>query len=79
MIKALLRFLLFFVPISILNGLNFIIFDDVEVVGVDFDVTRRKKKNKKELELKNVKNFLKDCLKNSGDLEVDDGKKKTDK
>lgn len=79
MIKALIRFLLFFVPVSILNGINFILFDNVEIVGVTFDLTRRKKINKKDLELKSVKNFLKNCLKDSGDLEVNDGKKKTDK
>lgn len=79
MIKALIRFLLFFVPVSILNGINFILFDNVEIVGVTFDLTRRKKINKKDLELKSVKNFLKNCLKDSGDREVNDGKKKTDK
>lgn len=63
MLKALLRFIFFFLPLAFLNGVSFIIFDGVEILSVDFELDKRKKKSNKKQELKIVKKFLKDCYK----------------
>lgn len=63
MFRALIRFIFFFLPLAFLNGVMYILFDDVEILSVDFDLEKRKKKNNKKHELKIVKKFLKDCLK----------------
>lgn len=63
MLRALLRFIFFFMPLAFLNGVSFILFDDVEVFSVDFELDKRKKKNNKKQELKVIKNYLKNCYK----------------
>ena len=50
-------------PLAFLNGVSFILFDDVEVFSVDFELDKRKKKNNKKQELKVIKNYLKNCYK----------------
>lgn len=63
MLRALLRFIFFFMPLAFLNGVSFILFDGVEVFSVDFELDKRKKKNNKKQELKVIKNYLKNCYK----------------
>lgn len=63
MFVALFRFIFFFMPVAFLNGISFILFDNVEILGIDFDLIKRKKKDKKKLEQKIIKNYLKECYK----------------
>lgn len=63
MFVALIRFCLFYMPVVFLNGISFILFDNVEILGIDFDLIKRKKKDRKKLEQKIIKNYLKECYK----------------
>lgn len=63
MFVALIRFCLFYMPVAFLNGISFILFDNVEILGIDFDLIKRKKKDRKKLEQKIIKNYLKERYK----------------
>ena len=69
MFKALLRFVLFFMPLAFLNGVSFILFDGVEIYSVNFDIKKRKRKNSKKQELKTIKNYLENCYKKDQNCE----------
>lgn len=61
MFIALIRFCLFYMPVTFLNGINFI--DNVDILGIDFELIKRKKKDRKKIEQKVIKNYLKECYK----------------
>ena len=61
----LIKFLLFFIPCSIMDGIRRILFDDVEIDEIFFSVIKvkpKKKKVSKNLKQKIVKEYLDDCL-----------------
>ena len=61
MLRALLRYLLFEVPVGFIKGLAFIIFDKDEIVGTHFTVEDQK--NKAEMENKILVDYLNRCRK----------------
>jgi len=67
-IVRLLKFLLIYVPVTILNGIRMIIFEDVCVDEIFFEVSKPKQKVKtisKSAKKKIVREYLDDCLRKS--------------
>ena len=61
MFKQIIRLILFYVPLVFMNGLSFIIFDNVDITGISVNFKQRKNKNKKEIEQNVLLNYLKNC------------------
>lgn len=67
-IKRLLKFLLCYVPVTILNGIRMIVFENVCIDEVFFEVSKPKKKSKgisHSVKKKIIRDYLDDCLKGS--------------
>ena len=67
-IKRLLKFLLCYVPVTILNGIRMICFEDVCVDEIFFEVSKPKKRSKgisHSVKKKIIRDYLDDCLKKS--------------
>ena len=60
MIKALIRFILFEMPIAFLSGLVYILFDRVEIIHTVFNIRRQWRPNIKRQVLEK---YLNDCFK----------------
>ncbi|DAB04753.1 TPA: hypothetical protein CPT89_01090 [Candidatus Gastranaerophilales bacterium HUM_11] len=60
MLRAILRFLFCELPIALLSGLVFIIFDRYEIIGIDFNVRRFRNKNHNK---KVICDYLEKCRK----------------
>lgn len=61
----LIKFLLFFVPCSIMDGVRRILFDDIEIDEIFFGIAKvrpKKKKVSKNFKQKIIKEYLNDCL-----------------
>lgn len=68
--NRLLKFLLLFVPITMLNGIRMIVFEDVCINEVYFEVSKPRQKSKgisRSVKKKIVREYLDDCLKKSYD------------
>lgn len=69
-ITRLLKFLLCYIPVTVLNGIRMIVFEDVSVDEIFFEVSKPKQKSKgisKSVKKKIVREYLDDCLKRSLD------------
>lgn len=69
-INRLLKFLLCYVPVTILNGIRMIVFEDVSVDEIFFEVSKPKQKSKcisKSAKKKIIRDYLDDCLRKSRD------------
>lgn len=67
-IKRLLKFLLCYVPVTVLNGVRMIVFEDVCVDEIFFEVSKPKKRSKgisHSIKKKIIRDYLDDCLRNS--------------
>lgn len=67
-IKRLLKFLLCYVPVTILNGIRMICFEDVCVDEIFFEVSKPKKRSKSishSVKKKIIRDYLDDCLRKS--------------
>lgn len=67
-IKRLLKFLLCYVPVTILNGIRMICFEDVCVDEIFFEVSKPKKRSKgisHSVKKKIIRDYLDDCLRKS--------------
>lgn len=67
-VKRLLKFLLCYVPVTILNGIRMICFEDVCVDEIFFEVSKPKKRSKgisHSVKKKIIRDYLDDCLKKS--------------
>lgn len=65
-----LKFMIVFIPVTILNGFRMIVFEDISVDEIMFEVSRPKKKSKgisKKIRKKIVQEYLDDCLRRSLD------------
>lgn len=65
-----LKFMVIFIPVTILNGFRMIVFEDICVDEIMFEISRPKKKTKgisKKVRKKIVQEYLNDCLKKSID------------
>lgn len=64
----LFNFMFMLVPLTVLNGIRMICFDDYSIDEVLFEVSKVKKKTKKvskKAKMTIVKEYLNDCLKSS--------------
>lgn len=69
-ITRLLKFLICYIPVTVLNGIRMIVFEDVSVDEIFFEVSKPKQKSKgisKSVKKKIVREYLDDCLKRSLD------------
>lgn len=69
-ITRLLKFLLCYIPVTVLNGIRMIVFEDVSVDEIFFEVSKPKQKSKgisKSVKKKIIRDYLDDCLKKSRD------------
>lgn len=67
-IKRLLKFLLCYIPVTVLNGIRMIVFEDVCVNEIFFEVSKPKKRSKgisHSVKKKIIRDYLDDCLKKS--------------
>ena len=63
-IFRLLKFLLIYVPVTILNGIRMVVFEDVCIDEVFFEISKPKQHNKKiskSTKKRIVKEYLNDC------------------
>ena len=66
----LIKFLLIFIPVTMLNGIRMIVFEDVCVNEILFEVSKPRKDSRKisrSVKKKIVREYLNDCLRNSPD------------
>lgn len=61
MLKAFAKFLLFIVPLFILNGLMYIFFENKNIADFTFYVTKRK--NPKNLKIRVLQQYIEKCYK----------------
>ena len=69
-VTRLLKFLLCYIPVTILNGIRMIVFEDVSVDEIFFEVSKPKQKSKgisKSAKKKIIRDYLDDCLRKSRD------------
>ena len=69
-ISRLIKFLFIYVPVTILNGIRMICFENVNVEEVFFEVSKPKKKAKgisKQAKRRIIADYLNDCLSKSDD------------
>lgn len=69
-ITRLLKFLLCYIPVTVLNGIRMIVFEDVSVDEIFFEVSKPKQKSKgisKYTKKKIIRDYLDDCLRKSRD------------
>lgn len=67
-IKRLLKFFLCYVPVTVLNGIRMICFEDVCVDEIFFEVSKPKKRSKgisHSVKKKIIRDYLDDCLRKS--------------
>lgn len=64
----LLKFLLCYIPVTVLNGIRMICFENVCIDEIFFEVSKPKQKSKgisKSIKKKIIRDYLDDCLKKS--------------
>ena len=69
-LTRLLKFLLCYIPVTVLNGIRMIVFEDVSVDEIFFEVSKPKQKSKgisKSVKKKIIRDYLDDCLRKSRD------------
>lgn len=69
-IFRLLKFLLIFIPVTILNGIRMVIFEDVCIDEIFFEISKPKRNNRKiskSIKKRIVKEYLNDCWNKSLD------------
>lgn len=69
-VTRLIKFLFIFIPVTILNGIRMICFEDVNVDEILFEISKPRKDSKhisKSVKKKIVREYLDDCLKKSRD------------
>lgn len=67
-ITRLLKFLICYIPVTVLNGIRMICFEDVCVDEIFFEVSKPRKRSKgisRSIKKKIIRDYLDDCLKNS--------------
>ena len=67
-ISNLIKFMFIYIPVTILNGVRMICFENVCVDEIFFEVSKPKKKSKgisHSVKKKIIRDYLDDCLKNS--------------
>ena len=66
----LIKFMFIYIPVTVLNGIRMIVFEDISIDEIMFEVSRPKKNSKKiskQTKRKIVREYLNDCLKKSID------------
>lgn len=69
-LKRLLKFMLIYLPVTVLNGIRMIVFEDVSVDEIFFEVSKPKQKSKaisSSVKKKIIRDYLDDCLRKSKD------------
>ena len=69
-IGRLFKFLFLYIPVTVLNGIRMIVFEDVSVDEIFFEVSKPRKDSKrisKSTKRKIVREYLNDCLRKSID------------
>ena len=67
-ISRLFKFLLIYVPVTVLNGIRMIVFENVCIDEILFEISKPKQKSKgisKYTKKKIIRDYLDDCLKKS--------------
>lgn len=67
-VTRLLKFLLCHIPVTVLNGIRMIVFEDISVDEIFFEVSKPKQKSKgisKSTKKKIIRDYLDDCLRKS--------------
>lgn len=76
MLRALLRYLLFEVPIAFVSGLTYILYEREEIISTQFKVRKQKRKDFKKRVLVD---YLDKCYKQVHESEKADNEKRLDK
>lgn len=76
MLRALLRYLLFEVPIAFVSGLTYILYEREEIISTQFKVRKQKRKDFKKRVLVD---YLDRCYKQVHESEKADNEKRLDK
>lgn len=63
MIKAIIRFLFFLIPSTIIEGLTYILFERAEVIGTTLTLRKRWRPNQENIRKRILEDYLNKCFK----------------